>query len=99
MQVLLGDGNESEFYRDQVFLGCDDHAVTCQELIDLCNKSGVYEGEVDFYGMAKMRRRTVNTDWTRSQLDWKPKYDSFESFVMDHKGQDIFSEWSGVANQ
>lgn len=90
-QVLAGDGSADGAYCKQVFLGCDDHPITCQDVVDACKSSGLYQGDVIFRGQASQGGgKTVDSTRTRERLSWAPKYSSFLSFLRDHGGKDAY---------
>ncbi|GMP56759.1 hypothetical protein CsSME_00021118 [Camellia sinensis var. sinensis] len=66
----------------QIFLGCDNHPLSRQEVMDLVNKSGKYSQKFEgFAGTNDPLGKKLNNEKTRKELGWKPKYPSFAQFL------------------
>lgn len=79
-------------YRKQVFIGCDDAALTFQELVDACKEHAGYEGDVKFTGDDASVGKTITGKASQKALAWAPKYDGFVSFMESTGGKDWYSE-------
>jgi nucleoside-diphosphate-sugar epimerase len=106
LAILRGDGcsaaEDGGNYRGAVFVGCDNHPLTFQEMVDACVASGQFgagAGSVTFTGTPENGGglgKVVTNDATRRQLGgWTPKYDSFQDFFLKQGGQDVYN--SGAA--
>lgn len=91
VQILDEDGIGTAHYRKQVFLAADQHPLTYRKMMDLCNESGVYKGEVTFTGDGDGGGKEVNNSSSRQRLAWTPQFESFESFLYEHRGEDFYS--------
>ncbi|KZV33277.1 hypothetical protein F511_05400 [Dorcoceras hygrometricum] len=60
--------------RGRIFLGCDNHPLSRQELMELVNKSGKFRTN-DPLG------KKLDNSKTRAALGWEPKYPSFVQFL------------------
>ncbi|XP_019198843.1 PREDICTED: uncharacterized protein LOC109192594 [Ipomoea nil] len=68
--------------RSRIFLGCDNHPLSRQELMDLVNKSGKYSQKFKgFTGTSDPLGKKLNNSKTRAELGWEPKYPSFAQFL------------------
>ncbi|KAK6803557.1 hypothetical protein RDI58_001341 [Solanum bulbocastanum] len=68
--------------RSRIFLGCDNHPLSRQELMDLVNKSGKFEKKFEgFTGTSGPLGKKLNNSKTRAELGWEPKYPSFAQFL------------------
>ncbi|GFP81905.1 hypothetical protein PHJA_000333800 [Phtheirospermum japonicum] len=68
--------------RGKIFLGCDNHFLSRQELMDLVNKSGKYSKKFEaFTGTSDPLGKKLNNSKTRAELGWEPKYPSFAQFL------------------
>ncbi|KAL6517194.1 hypothetical protein OROHE_017900 [Orobanche hederae] len=68
--------------RSRIFLGCDNHPLSRQELMDLVNKSGNYSKKFEaFTGTSDPLGKKLNNSKTRAELGWEPKYPSFAQFL------------------
>ncbi|KAJ8565959.1 hypothetical protein K7X08_008535 [Anisodus acutangulus] len=68
--------------RSRIFLGCDNHPVSRQEVMDLVNKSGKFEKKFEgFTGTSDPLGKKLNNSKTCAELGWKPKYPSFAQFL------------------
>ncbi|GER50127.1 hypothetical protein STAS_27415 [Striga asiatica] len=68
--------------RSRIFLGCDNHPISRQELMDLVNKSGKYSKKFEaFTGTSDPLGKKLNNSKTRAELGWEPKYPSFAQFL------------------
>uniref|UniRef100_F6HDH6 NAD(P)-binding Rossmann-fold superfamily protein n=1 Tax=Vitis vinifera TaxID=29760 RepID=F6HDH6_VITVI len=66
----------------QIFLGCDNHPVSRQELMDLVNKSGKFSKKFEaFTGTSDPLGKRLNNSKTREEIGWQPKYPSFSQFL------------------
>lgn len=92
--VLAGAGGS--VHRQCVFLGSDNNPVTFRDMMDACMKNPMFAGQppvewlVPDQGPNKSKR--VDNSATRLLLGgWKPKYDSFVSFMTEHEGKDFYT--------
>ncbi|KAL6581867.1 hypothetical protein OROMI_005881 [Orobanche minor] len=68
--------------RSRIFLGCDNHPLSRQELMDLVNKSGNYSKKFEaFTGTSDPLGKKLDNSKTRAELGWEPKYPSFAQFL------------------
>ncbi|XP_051125272.1 uncharacterized protein LOC127247474 [Andrographis paniculata] len=68
--------------RGRIFLGCDNHPLSRQELMELVNKSGKYDNKFErFTGTSDPLGKKLNNSKTRAELEWEPEYPSFEKFL------------------
>ncbi|XP_060197844.1 uncharacterized protein LOC132626850 [Lycium barbarum] len=68
--------------RGRIFLGCDNHPLSRQEVMDLVNKSGKFEKKFEgFTGTSGPLGKKLNNSKTRAELGWEPKYPSFAQFL------------------
>ncbi|KAI7726454.1 hypothetical protein M8C21_018344 [Ambrosia artemisiifolia] len=64
--------------RGRLFLGCDNHPVSRQEVMDLVAKSGKFDNTfVGFTGTDGVLGKKLNNSRTREEIGWEPKYKSF----------------------
>lgn len=71
-----------KIFRGQIFLGCDGHPLSRQEMMDLVNKSGKFSKEFDkFTGTNDPLGKRLNNTRTRQLIGWEPKYPSFARFL------------------
>ncbi|QCD83780.1 hypothetical protein DEO72_LG2g4127 [Vigna unguiculata] len=69
-------------FRGQIFLGCDNHPLSRQQMMDLVNKSGKFNKKFDkFTGTDDPLGKRLNNTKTRQVVGWKPKYPSFAGFL------------------
>ncbi|KMT08439.1 hypothetical protein BVRB_6g141160 [Beta vulgaris subsp. vulgaris] len=69
-------------YRARVFLGCDNHPLSRQEIMDLVNGSGKFSGKFEgFTGTNDALGKRLNNSKTRAEIGWEPKYSSFAEFL------------------
>lgn len=92
--VVSGEGSGP--FRGQVFIGCDNHPVTFQDMMTACTASNVpsLQGEVRWTlpESESTKGKKVSNPKTREILGgWKPKYDSFEQFVKVNGAKDIYN--------
>lgn len=67
--------------RGQIFLGCDNHPLSRQEVMDLVAKSGKFSKKFEgFTGTSGPLGKRLNNSKTREQIGWEPKYPSFAHF-------------------
>ncbi|CAI9118718.1 OLC1v1020322C1 [Oldenlandia corymbosa var. corymbosa] len=68
--------------RGRIFLGCDNHPVSRQEVMDLVDKSGKFSEKFGaFTGTSDPLGKRLNNSKTREELGWEPKYPSFAQFL------------------
>ncbi|KAM7278296.1 hypothetical protein ACFE04_005430 [Oxalis oulophora] len=68
--------------RSQIFLGCDNHPLSRQEIMDLVQKSGKFSGTFEgFTGTDGPLGKRLDNTKTRKELGWEPKYPSFAQFL------------------
>ncbi|XP_024026974.1 uncharacterized protein LOC21391829 [Morus notabilis] len=68
--------------RGRIFLGCDNHPLSRQEVMDLVNKSGKFSKKFEaFTGRNDPLGKRLNNSKTRQELGWEPKYPSFSQFL------------------
>ncbi|KAK7359578.1 hypothetical protein VNO77_01539 [Canavalia gladiata] len=69
-------------FRGQIYLGCDDHPLSRQEMMDLVNKSGKFSKKFDkFTGTDGPLGKRLSNTRTRQEVGWEPKYPSFARFL------------------
>ncbi|KAL5187870.1 hypothetical protein HKD37_05G013472 [Glycine soja] len=69
-------------FRGQIFLGCDNHPLSRQEMMDLVNKSGKFSKKFDkFTGTDGPLGKRLNNTRTSQVVGWEPKYLSFARFL------------------
>uniref|UniRef100_A0A1D1XSW7 dTDP-glucose 4,6-dehydratase n=2 Tax=Anthurium amnicola TaxID=1678845 RepID=A0A1D1XSW7_9ARAE len=68
--------------RSQLFLGCDNHPLSRQEIMDCVNKSGKFDKVFQkFTGTDGPLGKRLNNSKTRAEIGWEPKYTSFAFFL------------------
>uniref|UniRef100_A0A803L7A7 Uncharacterized protein n=1 Tax=Chenopodium quinoa TaxID=63459 RepID=A0A803L7A7_CHEQI len=68
--------------RSRVFLGCDNHPLSRQEIMDLVIQSGKFSGRFEgFTGANDSLGKRLNNSKTRAEIGWEPKYPSFAEFL------------------
>ncbi|KAK8332074.1 hypothetical protein V6Z11_A10G117400 [Gossypium hirsutum] len=68
--------------RGRIFLGCDNHPLSRQEVMDLVDKSGKFDKKFQgFTGTSDPLGKKLNNSNTRKELGWEPKYPSFAHFL------------------
>ncbi|KAI9195390.1 hypothetical protein LWI28_014428 [Acer negundo] len=68
--------------RGRILLGCDNHPVSRQEVMDLVSKSGKFSKKFEgFTGTTDPLGKRLNNSKTRQELEWEPKYPSFAHFL------------------
>ncbi|QHO03933.1 uncharacterized protein DS421_13g436300 [Arachis hypogaea] len=68
--------------RGKIFLGCDNHPLSRQEMMDLVNASGKFSKRFDkFTGTNDPLGKRLNNTRTRHEVGWEPKYSSFAHFL------------------
>ncbi|KAI4317646.1 hypothetical protein L6164_025500 [Bauhinia variegata] len=66
----------------RIFLGCDNHPLSRQELMDLVNQSGKFSKKFEkFTGTDGPLGKKLNNSRTRQEIGWEPKYTSFAHFL------------------
>ncbi|KAL2341166.1 hypothetical protein Fmac_009106 [Flemingia macrophylla] len=69
-------------FRGRIFLGCDNHPLSRQEIMDLVNKSGKFSKKFEkFTGRDDPLGKRLNNSRTRQEVGWEPKYSSFAHFL------------------
>ncbi|KAI4364413.1 hypothetical protein MLD38_020508 [Melastoma candidum] len=68
--------------RGRIFLGCDNHPLSRQEVMDIVEKSGKFGKKFQaFTGTSDPLGKRLNNSKTRAELGWEPKYQSFAHFL------------------
>ncbi|XP_023006111.1 uncharacterized protein LOC111498950 [Cucurbita maxima] len=68
--------------RGRIFLGCDNHPLSRQEIMDLMMKSGKFSKKFEgFTGTKDPLGKRLNNSKTRAEIGWEPKYPSFGQFL------------------
>ncbi|KAF4358832.1 hypothetical protein F8388_013636 [Cannabis sativa] len=68
--------------RGRIFLGCDNHPLSRQEIMDLVNQSGKFSKKFEaFTGTSDPLGKKLNNSKTRLEIGWEPKYPSFAQFL------------------
>ncbi|XP_038875886.1 uncharacterized protein LOC120068246 [Benincasa hispida] len=68
--------------RGRIFLGCDNHPLSRQEIMDLMMKSGKFSKKFEgFTGTKDPLGKRLNNLKTRAEIGWEPKYPSFGQFL------------------
>jgi hypothetical protein len=83
-KILEGSpkNGEQATYRGEVFLGCDSHPISFQNMMDATFLSGEYKGQCKFTGEEKeFKGKEASNDLTRRTLDWAPKHESYQAFM------------------
>ncbi|KAK2646481.1 hypothetical protein Ddye_021676 [Dipteronia dyeriana] len=66
----------------RILMGCDNHPVSRQEVMDLVNKSGKFGKKFEgFTGTTDPLGKRLSNSKTRQELEWEPKYPSFAHFL------------------
>nr|VDD05335.1 unnamed protein product [Brassica oleracea] len=66
----------------RIFLGCDNHPLSRQEVMDLMAQSGKYDKEFKgFTSTTGPLGKKLNNSRTRAEIGWEPKYPSFAQFL------------------
>ncbi|XWS30544.1 hypothetical protein CRYUN_Cryun24cG0126900 [Craigia yunnanensis] len=66
----------------RIFLGCDNHPLSRQELMNLVAKSGKFNKKLEaFTGTSDPLGKKLNNTKTCKELGWEPKYPSFAHFI------------------
>ncbi|OWM74116.1 hypothetical protein CDL15_Pgr008427 [Punica granatum] len=66
----------------RIFLGCDNHPVTRQEVMDSIAKNGKFNKQFDgFTGTDGPLGKRLNNSRTREEIGWQPRYSSFSEFL------------------
>ncbi|RDY06581.1 hypothetical protein CR513_09406, partial [Mucuna pruriens] len=69
-------------FRGRIFLGCDNHPLSRQEVMDLVIKSGKFSKKFEkFTGTDDPLGKRLNNSRTRQEVGWEPKYSSFAHFL------------------
>lgn len=68
--------------RSRIFLGCDNHPLSRQEVMDLVAESGKFSKKfVAFTGTSDPLGKRLNNSKTREEIGWEPEYPSFAHFL------------------
>ncbi|CAM6099914.1 unnamed protein product [Calypogeia fissa] len=68
--------------RGQIYMGCDNSPITRQEMMDAVDKSGKFDQKFkEFTGVDGPLGKKLYNNSTRKATGWKPKYESFPSFL------------------
>ncbi|CAL9037591.1 unnamed protein product [Musa banksii] len=68
--------------RGRVFLGCDNHPLSRQEIMDHVNRSGKFSKKfLGFTGTNGPLGKRMNNSKTRAEIGWEPKFTSFPQFL------------------
>lgn len=66
----------------RIFVGCDNHPFSREELMDLVQKSGKFSEKFEgFTSTDDPLSKRLNNSETREELGWEPKYQSFAQFL------------------
>ncbi|CAE6038167.1 unnamed protein product [Arabidopsis arenosa] len=66
----------------RIFLGCDNHPLSRQEVVDLMDQSGKYDKKFEgFTSTSGPLGKKLNNSKTRAEIGWEPKYPSFAQFL------------------
>ncbi|XP_044484835.1 uncharacterized protein LOC123210505 isoform X2 [Mangifera indica] len=66
----------------RIFLGCDNHPLSRQEIMDLVSKSGKFSKKFEgFTGTNDPLGKRLNNSKTQGEIGWEPKYPSFAQFL------------------
>ncbi|KAJ3669553.1 hypothetical protein LUZ60_011503 [Juncus effusus] len=69
-------------FRSRIFLGCDNHPLSRQEIMDCVNQSGKFNKKFEaFTGEDGPLGKRMNNSKTRAEIGWEPKYSSFPAFL------------------
>ncbi|KAK7245712.1 hypothetical protein RIF29_40561 [Crotalaria pallida] len=69
-------------FRGKIFLGCDNHPLSRQEIMDLVNQSGKFSKKFEkFTGTDDPLGKRLDNSKTRDEVGWEPKYSSFAHFL------------------
>lgn len=82
-------------HRSRVFIGCDGHPITFEDMIKAVEKSGELPGSCTFTGApgGPSKGKKMSNEKSRKALGgWEPKYGSFEEFMVNHGGRDWYYE-------
>ncbi len=89
---ILRPQGEGAPHRGRVFLGCDNHPVSFQKMMDATFLSGKYKGHCKFTGEPQaFVGKLATNDQSRADLAWQPAFESYEAF-MRQGAKDSFSE-------
>lgn len=68
--------------RGRTFLGCDNHPLSRQEVMELVTRSGKFSKKFEgFIGTGASLGKRLNNSKTRVEICWEPKYSSFAQFL------------------
>ncbi|WZY92002.1 hypothetical protein YC2023_064331 [Brassica napus] len=66
----------------RIYLGCDNHPLSRQEVMDLMDQSGKYDKKFKgFTSTSGPLGKKLNNSRTRAEIGWEPKYPSFAQFL------------------
>ncbi|KAJ0980693.1 hypothetical protein J5N97_008948 [Dioscorea zingiberensis] len=68
--------------QNRVFVGCDNHPVSRQDIMDAVSQSGEFSKKFNgFTGTDDPLGKKIYNPKTRSEIGWEPKYPSFRQFL------------------
>ncbi|KAM0948586.1 putative NAD(P)-binding domain superfamily [Dioscorea sansibarensis] len=68
--------------RNRVFVGCDNHPLSRQDIMDGVSQSGKFDKKfIGFTGTDDPLGKKIYNTKTRTELGWEPKYPSFRQFL------------------
>ncbi|XP_072998273.1 uncharacterized protein [Typha latifolia] len=68
--------------RERLFVGCDNHPLSRQEIMDCMNRSRKFSKKFQgFTGTDDPLGKRMNNSKTRVEIGWEPKYPSFPEFL------------------
>ncbi|XP_063939274.1 uncharacterized protein LOC108200058 [Daucus carota subsp. sativus] len=68
--------------RSQIFLGCDNHPLSRQGVMDIIEKSGKFSKKFGgFTGTNDPLGKKLDNSKTRKEIGWEPKYQSYAHFL------------------
>ncbi|PRW58245.1 NAD(P)-binding domain [Chlorella sorokiniana] len=98
LAVLQGRGNGGSSYRGRTFLGCDGNPITFEDMMAATLASGAFQGSYKFTGAeGPVKGKRMSNEATRAQLQWQPKYPSYDSFMRQNKARDFYTEQQAAA--
>ncbi|KAJ4749983.1 NAD(P)-binding Rossmann-fold superfamily protein [Rhynchospora pubera] len=66
----------------RIFVGCDNHPLSRQEVMDCVNRCGKFSKKFEaFIGTDGPLWKKMNNSKTREEIGWEPKYPSFPAFL------------------
>ncbi|KAJ1687730.1 hypothetical protein LUZ63_019120 [Rhynchospora breviuscula] len=68
--------------RSRIFVGCDNHPLSRQEVMDCVNRCGKFSKKFEaFIGTDGPLGKKMNNSKTREEIGWEPKYPSLPAFL------------------